>query len=112
MIMNAHDLLNHFEENSFDVIFCCETFEHDDKFWITLDNMRKLLKLGGYMFISVPGLYFIKHDYPSDYYRFTKEAVESFFEGFGDVKIFEHTDPNDDPKKPNTSIMAYGRKIK
>jgi len=110
MVLNGHDLLTVFEPESFDLVLCCETFEHDDKFWETLDQMKKVLKPGGWLLITVPGIFFIHHDFPGDYYRFTKTAVESWYKEFEDVHVEEFADPNDIPEKPNTSVMAYGRK--
>jgi len=43
--MNAHDLLTKFEPNTFDCVICFDTLEHDDKFWLTVDNMKKSYKL-------------------------------------------------------------------
>lgn len=112
IVRNGHDLLDEFLPNTFDLVTCCETFEHDDKFWVTLSNMKKLVKPGGYLLITVPGIFFIHHDFPGDYYRFTKTAVKSWFKGYRDVHIEEYIDQYDQKEKPNTSIMAYGRKPK
>ena len=86
-VMDAHDIKKEFKENSFDLVVCCEMLEHDDKFWISVENMRWVTKPGGIMFISVPGGAAPFHDWPSDYWRFMKPAVEKFFEGWEDVHI-------------------------
>lgn len=111
IVMNSHDLSKKFPKNHFDLITCCETLEHDDKFWITVEEMKKVLKPGGWMLITVPGINFFKHDFPHDYYRFTEEAVKEMFKGFKDVHVeyyFDAADPNQE--KPNNSVLAYGRK--
>ena len=112
-VLNGHNLTDKFEKESFDLITCCETFEHDNKFWLTLEQMKKILKLGGYLLITVPGLYFIEHNYPSDYYRFTKSVLEEvFFEGMTDVYVEEFKDIHDPtPGKPNNSLLGYAKKI-
>ena len=87
LVLNAHDIKDKLDENSFDVVCCFDTLEHDDKFWITLENMRWVLKEGGYLLIAVPGSGCPKHDYPQDYWRFMENGVESFFEGMTDFYI-------------------------
>ena len=118
IVLNGHELVKFFKESGqftypkeYDLVTCCETLEHDNKFWLTVENMKKMVKPGGWMLITVPGINFFKHDFPHDYYRFTEEAVKEMFEGFEDVHVeyyFDKADPNQD--KPNNSVMAYGRK--
>ena len=83
IVMNAHDLKQKFEAESFDVIFCMNTLEHDDKFWITLENIKYLLKRGGYFVFGSPTYNFPIHKHPKDYYRFLEDSVrEIVMEGF------------------------------
>lgn len=112
VVMNGHDLLKRYQKESFDCVTCCETLEHDNKFWLTVDNMRLLVKPGGWMLITVPGLYFFRHDYPDDYYRFTDSVFyQIFFEGWEDVVVRNYEDQADTTSgKPNQSVMGYGRK--
>lgn len=112
MVLNAHDLLKQFRPESFDLVTCCETLEHDNMFWITVKNMRRLVKPGGYLLITTPGIYFFRHDFPSDYYRFTDSVFqEIFFQGYEDVVIKNYEDAADTTGKPNMTVMGYGRKI-
>lgn len=112
IVMNAHDLVEKFGENSFDLVVCCETLEHDNKPWLTIEAMRKVVKPGGFMLITVPGIHFFRHDFPSDYYRYTTSAMEEvMFEGWQDVHVEEYFDETDPCQhKPNNSILGYGRK--
>lgn len=111
IVLNGHDLDTVFEPGSFDLVTCTETLEHDDKFWLTVEQMRKMVKPGGWLLITVPGIHFFRHDWPSDYYRFTTSAMEVMLEGFEDVKVEMYSDPNDpDQQKPNDSVFGYGRK--
>lgn len=86
-VMNAHDIKEHFEENSFDLVVSTDTLEHDDKFWVTVENMRWATRPGGTMFIAVPGGATPFHEWPGDYWRFMKSGVEQFFAGWKDVTI-------------------------
>lgn len=112
IVMNGHDIGDELPGGHYDLITCCETFEHDVEFWKTLDGMRKLLKAGGYLLITAPGINFFHHDFPSDYYRFTPEAFKDlFFKDYEDVNVVYYFDPNDpNVEKPNNSILGWGRK--
>ena len=76
IVCNADDLQDIFPEKSFDVVLCLNVFEHVCNFDKILENVKYLLKDGGYFFISVPSIAFPLHEYPSDYWRFTKAAVD------------------------------------
>lgn len=111
IVMNAHDLAKKFPPSTFDLITCCETLEHDINFWDTVKHMRRLVKPGGWLYISTPGINFFKHDYPSDYYRFTEEVYKDFFfKDWLDVYVENYTDSNSEyVNKPN-NVMGYARK--
>lgn len=91
-----------------------KTKEHDIYFWKTVEEMKKVLKPGGYLLVTVPSINFFQHDFPSDYYRFTEEVLKDFiFKGFEDVHTEYYYDKNDPNKdKPNNSVLGYGRKPK
>ena len=111
VVMNAHHILRKFGYHKFDLVTCCETLEHDDAFWMTVQQMRQVVKPGGYLFISTPGINFFKHDYPSDYWRFTEDAYKDvFFKGWMDVHIENYSDSHSElENKPNT-IIGWARK--
>jgi SAM-dependent methyltransferase len=83
-----------FEDERFDLVLSNATLEHDKYFWLTLGEMRRVLKPSGLLVIGVPG--FVKDaekdhgrathtyrvHYRFDYYRFSDQAVrEVFFDG-------------------------------
>lgn len=94
-IINGHDLMEFFDPESFDLVICVDTFEHDDKFWLTLENCRKLVKPGGYLFLGVPARNCPEHDHPGDYWRFMPQSMKLFLEGFEDqfidIQIDDHS---------------------
>jgi SAM-dependent methyltransferase len=51
---NAHDL-SMFADASFDLILCNSMLEHDPLFWRTLGEVRRLVCVGGWSIIGVPG---------------------------------------------------------
>lgn len=97
---NGHDLC--FWDESFDNVICLDTLEHDPRFWETISELKRVLKKDGTLVIAVPGIHYSKHDYPGDYYRFTPEAVESFYTGFYGVYVQEK----------DKSIVSMGLKVK
>jgi SAM-dependent methyltransferase len=107
VVINGHDLLAKYDADSFDLVICCETLEHDDQFWLTVENMRQLVKPGGWLIITNPGTAVIRHNYPGDFYRFFSDAYKHFFRGFTDVWI-EETPTNNAPQ--TTQICGVGKK--
>lgn len=115
IVLDGHDMLTHpsIPENHFDLVICCETFEHDIFFWVTLENMKKALKKGGWLIITTPGIQVQKHNYPSDYYRFMGDAYKTFFfKDMADVFVEEFWKPDNKWKdlKPD-EVHGYGRKV-
>lgn len=97
-----------FEAASFDVVLCNSMLEHDARFWLTLAEIRRVIRPGGHFLVGVPGYGAMGllrgadpasaawldaaaptlglHDFPGDYYRFSRQAVtEVFLEGFDAV---------------------------
>lgn len=86
--MNAHDIKDRFTEGEFDLVICMNTLEHDNKFWVTLENIRYILKPGGSFIFASPTTNFPEHKHPQDFYRFMPDAVkEVVFEGFDVIDI-------------------------
>ncbi|MEW6606030.1 MAG: methyltransferase domain-containing protein [bacterium] len=84
IIINAHDLKY---KEEFDVIICLDTLEHDDNPFQTIKKAYQALKIGGIILITVPGINFQKHGYPSDYWRFTEEGLKVLLKNFKKLKI-------------------------
>lgn len=114
LVLNGHDISRAWDKPYFDFVTCCETLEHDVNFWETVRNIRDMLKPGGWLLVTTPSINFFRHDFPSDYYRFTESVYSDFiFKDFEDVHIELYEDKNDPVKeKPNATILAYGRKKK
>lgn len=64
----------------FDHIDCVSVLEHSQKPWCLAAALEYALKPGGTIFVSVPFVWRI-HAYPSDYWRFTPEAIRLLFPG-------------------------------
>lgn len=66
-----------FPDNFFTLAIASSVFEHDIKFWKTLDEMSRTLSKDGYLYISSPSNGFI-HTWPVDSFRFYPDAATSF----------------------------------
>lgn len=56
-------------------VLALSTFEHVTHFWRGFDEVRRVLRPDGALLVCCP-FYFHIHSYPSDYWRFTPEALE------------------------------------
>lgn len=64
----------------FATIFCLSVLEHCRQPFRMAENIQRLLEPGGILYVSVPFAWEI-HSFPSDYWRFTPEAVRLLFSG-------------------------------
>lgn len=78
VIADIHELTKTFGEESFDVIFACSVFEHLKYPQLGAHEIMKTLKINGLLFIQTHQT-FPLHAYPSDYYRFSRKALEALF---------------------------------
>jgi SAM-dependent methyltransferase len=44
-----------FEDDSFDLVLCNATLEHDPQFWLAVSEMHRVLAPGGVLVVGVPG---------------------------------------------------------
>lgn len=107
-VMNTHDSRLVRESllvrESFQSVVCCEMLEHDDAFWETLSEMYRVLVRGGLLFITTRNIGYGRHDYPSDYWRFTADGLRAVMTWAG----FEVLEAIDDEEQHGT--YAVGRK--
>lgn len=76
-----------FKNNTFDYILCFNVLEHVYKYENAINEMHRCLKKNGQLIISVPFMYPL-HDEPTDYFRFSKYALEKLLLGkFKKIKI-------------------------
>lgn len=62
----------------YDHVDCISVLEHCAKPWEVAKNIEYLMNPGGTLLLTVPFAWWV-HAYPSDYWRFTTEAVRSIF---------------------------------
>lgn len=92
-----------YSNNVFDNVVCLEMLEHDAAFWKSIKEMSRVLVPGGKLVITVPGIGFPRHDYPSDYWRFTGDAIKLLLSEYcEDVNVVEN--------RGDCSVYGYGTK--
>lgn len=72
VVANAHNISS--EDNFFDCVCCVEMLEHDEDFFRSITEMKRVLKPGGWLIIATPSIGFSYHPYPKDYWRFTEDS--------------------------------------
>lgn len=95
-----------FEDGSVDIVVSTSCFEHDPCFWMTFREMCRVVKVGGFIYASVPagttvghGFY---HTHPGDNYRFYPDAGQSL--AFWSGKIL---DGKSYPTKVEEVLLLY-----
>ncbi len=79
------------KDNTFDNVLIFNVLEHVYNTSNVLEETRRVLKKNGKVYGVIPFL-FLYHKDPSDYWRFTHEALEKLLEesGFINIKIQKH----------------------
>jgi len=78
VVADAEKLSESFETESFDAVIGCSVFEHIKRPWLAAPEIGKVLRPGGKVFVQTH-FAFPVHAYPYDYWRFTREALETLF---------------------------------
>ena len=78
IVADLHKLADVVGQERFDVILSCSTFEHLKYPTLAAHELMKALKVGGLLYIQTHQS-FPLHGYPSDYFRFSQEALASLF---------------------------------
>jgi SAM-dependent methyltransferase len=78
-----------FADDSFSTIFALNTFEHVERFWLGIAELKRVLRPDGLLVVSMP-FHFRIHDYPYDYWRFTPQALRSLLSDLPNLIIGGH----------------------
>jgi SAM-dependent methyltransferase len=72
-------------DNSVDAIICIAVLEHVENPVLAMQEMRRVLKPGGMLFLYVPFLFYYHAEvgYYKDYWRFTRDALGILAKGYG-----------------------------
>ena len=74
------------EDNTYECIVCDQVLEHVKNPFNAVNEMRRVLKPEGLLFLTTVFMYPI-HSHPSDYWRFTPDALELLCEDFSKIVI-------------------------
>jgi SAM-dependent methyltransferase len=78
LVADLHRLSEVAGSESFDVILSCSTFEHLKYPTLAAHEIMKTLRVGGLLFVQTHQS-FPLHGYPSDFFRFSQDALASLF---------------------------------
>ncbi len=110
IVLDAELLLDKYAKDSFDCVVCVETLEHVKNPVKIVENMRAVLKPGGWMIITTPGTHHPEHGWPSDYYRYIGNTYRDiFFEGYDNFKYEEKVWEGESLRYPDAQF-GYGQK--
>jgi SAM-dependent methyltransferase len=68
-------------DGSVGTVIAMNTFEHVARFWRGFAEIQRVLRPDGALLVSCP-FYFHIHSYPSDYWRFTPQALRLLLEDY------------------------------
>jgi SAM-dependent methyltransferase len=68
-------------DGSVGTVLAFSTFEHVQRFWVGFEEVYRTLRPDGVFLLSCP-FYFHQHAFPSDYWRFTPQALELLLEAY------------------------------
>lgn len=85
---------------SFGTVIAMNTFEHVPQFWKGFEEVYRVLRPDGALLVSCPFSFHL-HDYPSDYWRFTPEALELLLQRYPSKILGWHG-----PRRRPTSVWA------
>lgn len=77
IVADAHTL-EPFDDNYFDAVIAVSVWEHLARPWIAAEAVHRVLKPNGLVYVATHQTFPI-HGYPSDYFRFTTEAMKILF---------------------------------
>jgi SAM-dependent methyltransferase len=84
IVLPAEKLVEYFGEETFDVVISTELLEHVEDWRLVITNIKRVLKRGGYLYITTRSYGFPYHGYPHDYWRY---EIEDMYKLFSDFEI-------------------------
>jgi len=104
VILPAEKLVEYFGPESFDVVISTELLEHVQNWRLVINNMKSVLKRGGYIYITTRSYGFPYHAYPYDFWRYEIEDMRKIFRDFEIIKLVkDHEAPGIFLKAKKTS---------
>lgn len=79
VICNVYDIVDKYGVDQFDGVVCTEVLEHVENWRRAVYNLKTVVKVGGFIIISVPSIGFHYHSYPDDYWRYQQKDIRAIF---------------------------------
>jgi glycosyltransferase involved in cell wall biosynthesis len=89
MVLPAENIIERYGTESFDVIMSTEMLEHARNWAVVLYNMIMAIKKDGLLVLTTRSPGFGRHEYPSDYWRFSIKDFKEIFEPIGNILDLE-----------------------
>lgn len=86
-------------------VMALSTLEHVRRFWLGVAELKRIIRPDGVIILSTP-FHFRIHNHPSDYWRFTPEALDSLLDDQFPQRILGQQGP--DKRPSNTWAIAFG----
>lgn len=88
VVENPYDWQDEIEDETYDLVISGQAFEHIEFFWLTLEQVKRVLKPGGMFFLIVPSTGPV-HKNPYDCYRFNENAMKAMAK-YINLKVIEY----------------------
>jgi SAM-dependent methyltransferase len=102
IICKCEDLVEKFGKESFDLVISTCTLEHIEDWRKSISNIKQVCKPNGLIIIIVPSKW-PYHDYPHDYWRYSKDDLVRIF---SDCKILKLDSDLVSGRDPNGNITS------
>ena len=106
-VVDGERLTEAFPVDHFDTVLCFECLEHTVRPWRVVEQMRRVLKPGGHLWVSTPTFGFPLHRFPVDCYRFGEDAYRLWL--FAEMALLRLEHVADELNQP--ALVAVGRKL-
>jgi SAM-dependent methyltransferase len=87
LILPAEKLVEHFGFETFDVVIATELLEHVQDWRLVINNIKGVLKRGGFLYLTTRSFGFPFHSSPYDFWRYEIEDMKKIFSDFEILKL-------------------------
>lgn len=108
VVDNPYDWQDEIEDETYDLVVSGQAFEHIEYFWLTLEQVKRVLKPGGMFFLIVPSTGPV-HKNPYDCYRFNENAMKSMAK-YINFNVIEYGTNFDEISNPWFDTFLVARK--
>lgn len=98
------------EDESYDLVISGQAFEHIEYFWLTLEEVKRILKPEGLFFLIVPSSGPV-HKNPYDCYRFNEDGMKSMA-NYINFTVIEYGTNYDESSSPWYDSFLVAQKTK